>query len=167
MRSPAPTPLPVPLTAQASLISRCHYFGNFSVPLALRKLLPSRRTFMGIQVTLPQQGYETLRRWPRYKIDVPVRLIAQRPTKVAIVQGRGRELGRGGMDVFAGVDLSIDAQVAVEFTPPYAGQPIRVRGFVRNRNGYTYGIEFITENDADYRNVGQLESILKNLGSAS
>lgn len=120
---------------------------------------------MGIQVTLPQQGYATLRRWPRYKIDVPVRMITQRPTKVAIVQGRGRELGHGGMAVFAGIELAIDEQVEVEFTPPYAGQPIRVRGFARNRNGYTYGIEFVTENDADYGNVSQLEAVLKVLAS--
>jgi len=122
---------------------------------------------MGIQVTLPQQGYQTLRRWPRYNIDVPVRLIAQRPTKVAIVQGRGRELGCGGIAVFAGIELSIDEQVAVEFTPPYSGEPIRVRGFVRNRSGYTYGVEFITDNNADYRSVGKLELILKTLGSVS
>src|SRR5512142_1975655 len=115
---------------------------------------------MDIQVTLPQEGFQTLRRWPRYKIDVPVRLIAQRPTKVAIVQGRGRELGCGGMAVFAGLELSIDEQVAGEFTPRYAGEPIRVGGFVRNRSGYTYGLEFITEDDADYRNVRQLETIL-------
>ena len=120
---------------------------------------------MGIQVILPQQGYATLRRWPRYKVEMPVRLIAQRPTKVAIAQGRGRELGRGGMAVLAGIELPLNEQVAVEFTLPYSGQPVRVRGFVRNRNGYTYGIEFITENDADYMNVWQLESILKNLGS--
>ncbi len=122
---------------------------------------------MGIQVTLPQQGYDAIRRWPRYNIDVPVRLIAQRPTKVAIVQGRGKELNRGGIAVFAGIELSLNEQVAVEFTPPYSGQPIRVRAFVRNRSGYTYGIEFITENDTDYKNVGQLESILQTLGSVA
>ena len=121
---------------------------------------------MSIQVILPQEGYETPRRWQRYKVDVPIRLIAQRPTKVSIVQGRGRELNRGGMAIFAGAELSNDEQVAVEFTPPYSGQPIRVRGFVRNRSGYTYGIEFITENDADYKNVGQLEAILQTFGTA-
>ncbi len=118
---------------------------------------------MGIQATLPQQGYPINRRWPRYKIDVPVRLITQKPTKVVIRQGRGRDLGGGGMAVFAGIELSIGDQVAVEFTPPYSGQPIRVRGFVRNRRGYTYGVEFITENDSDYINVGQLESILQTM----
>ena len=111
--------------------------------------------------------WRSLRRWPRYKIDVPVRLIAERPTKVVIVQGRGKELGCGGMAVFGGIELSIDEQVAVEFTPPYAGQPIRIRAFVRNSNGYRYGIGFITENDADYQNVGRLEAILKTLGPVS
>jgi hypothetical protein len=119
---------------------------------------------MNIQTTPPQRGYE-LRRWPRYKVDIPVQLIAQRPTKVSIVQGRGRELNGGGMAVLLGSELGIDEQVAVEFTPPYCGQPIRVRAFVRNRSGSSYGIEFITENDADYINVGQLESVLKALGS--
>jgi hypothetical protein len=87
--------------------------------------------------------------------------------KVAIADGRGKDLNRGGMAVFAGIELSIDEQVEVEFTPPYAGRPLRVKAFVRNRRGYVYGIEFITENDADYRNVGQLESMLKTLSSVS
>jgi PilZ domain len=120
---------------------------------------------MGIQVVLPQPGYTKQRRWARYKVDVPVRVITDGPTKVAIVQGRGSELNCGGMTVFAGMELSMEAQVSVEFTPPYSGQPIRVRCFVRNRNGYTYGMEFITESDADYESVGQIAAILKGLGT--
>ena len=111
------------------------------------------------------QPYPIRRRWTRYKLDVPLRLIVQRPTKVAIVEGRGSELNCGGMTVFAGVELSEPDQVEVEFTPPYSGKPIRVRCFVRSRRGYTYGVEFITENDTDYASVGQIESILKSMGS--
>jgi hypothetical protein len=69
------------------------------------------------------------------------------------------------MTVFAGVELSIGEQVAVEFTPPYSGGPIRVRCFVRNRSGYSYGVEFITENDEDYQSVEQIQSTLKVMGS--
>lgn len=116
---------------------------------------------MSIEIIRPQAGYETVRQWSRYKIDVPVCLITQRPAKVASGHGRGRELCCGGMAVFAGIEVCLNEQVEVEFTPPYAGQPIRVRGFVRNRTGYRYGIEFITEDDADYNNVGQIETILK------
>ena len=120
---------------------------------------------MSIQVVTPQQGYATARRWPRYKMDVPVRVIKQGLTKVSIVQGRGSELNNGGMAIFAGMELSIGDQVMVEFTPPYTGQPIRVRCFVRNRAGYRYGVEFITESDDDYENVNRIETILRSMGS--
>jgi PilZ domain len=120
---------------------------------------------MSIQVVTPQPGYATARRFPRYKVDVPVRVITQGLTKVTIVQGRGSELNIGGMAVFAGMELSIGAQVIVEFTPPYSGQPIRVRCFVRNRAGYRYGVEFITESDDDYENVNRIETILRSMGS--
>ena len=120
---------------------------------------------MSIQVIVPQQGYASRRRWPRYKVDVPVRVITQGLTKVTIVQGRGSELNNGGMAIFAGTELSIGAQVLVEFTPPYSGQPVRVRCFVRNRAGYNYGVEFITESDDDYVSVDRIETILRSMGS--
>jgi len=81
-----------------------------------------------------------------------------------MVQGRGSELNCGGMAVSGGVELEIGAQVAVEFTPPCSGRPVRVRCFVRNRQRYTYGLEFITENDSDYESVAQVESSLENMG---
>jgi hypothetical protein len=49
-----------------------------------------------------------------------------------------------------------DLAPGVEFTPPYSDQPTTFRGFVRNRDGNHYGVEFITENDDDYRKVGEL-----------
>jgi hypothetical protein len=119
---------------------------------------------MSIQVVTPQQGYATQRRWPRYKMDVPVRVI-KGLTNVTIVQGRGSELNNGGLAIFAGTELSIGDQVMVEFTPPYTGQPIRVRCFVRNRAGYRYGVEFITENDDDYESVNRIETVLISMGS--
>ena len=119
---------------------------------------------MSTEVVTPQKFINT-RRWPRYKMDVPVRVIKQGVAKVSIVQGRGSELNNGGLAVFAGTELSIGEQVQVEFTPPYTGQPIRVRCFVRNRNGYRYGVEFITENDEDYENANRIETVLKSMAS--
>ncbi len=106
-----------------------------------------------------------MRRWPRYKIDVPLRVIKHGPTKVTIVQGRGSELNKGGMAIFAGTELSIGAQVFVEFTPPYSGQPIRVQCFVRDRNGYRYGVEYIRESDDDHESVNRIETVLASMGS--
>jgi len=42
--------------------------------------------------------------------------------------------------------LKVGREVAVEFTPPFTGLPIRVRGIVRNPAGYHYGMEFVREN---------------------
>ena len=70
------------------------------------------------------------------------------------------------MAVSGRVELAIGAQVAVEFATPYSGQAVRIRCFVRNRQRYTYGLEFITENDSDYESVAQVESTLGNMGIA-
>jgi hypothetical protein len=121
---------------------------------------------MGIQVVVPQSVHATARRWPRYKIEVPVQLVTLEPTDVAIVQGCGSNLNCGGMAVSGPVELTIGAQVAVEFTLPYSQQPVTARCFVRNRQRDTYGLEFIAENDSDYESVAQIEAILGNMGKA-
>jgi hypothetical protein len=121
---------------------------------------------MANQAFLPESGHATERRWPRYQIDVPVQIVTQGPTKVAIIQGRGSELNCGGMSVFGTVELAIGAQVRVEFAALCSGPPIRVRCFVRNRQRYNHGLEFVTENDSDYESVAQIESTLRNLGIA-
>ena len=68
--------------------------------------------------------------------------------------------------MFAGVELAIGEQVAVEFTPPYCGGPTRVRCFVRNRNGYSpMASNSSPKNDEDYQNVGQIQSALSAMDS--
>jgi hypothetical protein len=121
---------------------------------------------MANQSFLPESGHVMERRWPRHQIDLPVQVVTHGPTNVGIIQGRGSGLNCGGMSVFGTVEWAIGAQVGVEFTSPCSGQPIRVRCFVRNRQGYNYGLEFVAENDSDYDNVAQIESALRNLGIA-
>jgi len=120
---------------------------------------------MGTEAVVHESAYESVRRWPRYKLEVPVRLLAQKGDKVAIVQARGNELNEGGLAVFAGTELSLDEEVAVEFTPPYSGQPIRVRCLVRDRKGYCYGLEFLSVTIDDHQNVTQIRTVLRGLGS--
>jgi hypothetical protein len=114
---------------------------------------------------LHQSPHPKLRRWPRYKLDVPIRLIAPKGDKISIVQGRGQGLNEGGMAVFCGMELAVDEEVTIEFTPPYTGQPIRVRACVRDRSGYNYGLEFLQETESDYDGVGQIRAVLTAMGS--
>jgi PilZ domain-containing protein len=106
------------------------------------------------------QEYATPRRYPRMKIDVPLRIIAQRADKMSIVHGRGNELNEGGIAAFAGIEVRIGEQVWVEFTPPYSGGPIRVRGIVRDRTGYKYGIEFLAATIQEHDQVDHLRAVL-------
>ena len=98
------------------------------------------------------------RRHPRFAADFPVqvRLTTQGPTKAVACEGQGTNISGGGLAVRADIDLAVGTQVGVEFTPPYCDQPMTFRCFVRNRDGNLYGVEFITENDDDYRKAGEL-----------
>jgi hypothetical protein len=106
------------------------------------------------------------RRWARFKVDVPITLIIQTGKDSILVQGRGKDLNEGGMAVFAGAELNIGQQIAVEFTPAYPSQPIRIRCTVRNRRGYVYGIEFLLNNDRDQQEVNRLRTVLKGFEEA-
>ena len=119
---------------------------------------------MATEVTIPDPAFANGRRWPRYRIDVPIRLIVTKAENISIVQGRGNELNDGGMTVFAGIELAMDQVIAIEFTPPYSGQPIRVRGAIRNRSAYTYGVEFLLATDDDFENAGHIRAILGGMG---
>src|ERR1035441_8613020 len=113
--------------------------------------------------------YEQERRWPRHKIDVPVRADIHKPDRTLIRDGRGMEISEGGMCLMCqlmGVELQLGDEIEVEFTPPYSGKPIRVRSEVRNRNGYSYGVEFVPEGKNERSDVARLRQILKTFEQA-
>jgi hypothetical protein len=105
--------------------------------------------------------YAVQRRFPRFKLDVPVRVISYRDNKANIVSGRGNEVSEGGMAIFAGVEIRPGEQIWVEFTPPYSSEPLRVRATVRNRTGYKYGIEFRADDAEERERVARLRELLR------
>ncbi|MGA7381311.1 MAG: PilZ domain-containing protein [Terriglobales bacterium] len=111
-------------------------------------------------------AYPQERRWPRYKIDVPVRAVVHKPDKTLIRDGRGTEMSEGGMCLVAGVELGLGDEIEVEFTPPYSGEPIRVRSEVRNRDGYRYGVEFVADDKEERSDVARLRQMLKTFAEA-
>ena len=63
--------------------------------------------------------------------------------------------------IFAGIEVRLGEEIGVEFTPPYSSEPLRVRGIVRNRKGYKYGIEFLAENPDEHERVARLRELLR------
>ena len=119
-------------------------------------------TFMATAISAqPGIGFARKRRWERSLIDVPIRLIFWNSLHAAkIVDARGRDMSEGGMAVFAGVELRIGDIIEVEFTPAYSGQPLRVKAEVRNRRGYSYGIEFLTDTTGEQTQAARLRELL-------
>ena len=107
------------------------------------------------------------RRWPRHHLDVPIRVIVHSASKTSVFVGRGNELSEGGLAVTAGVELKAGDEAEIEFTPPYCGGPIRIRGVVRNRVGYRYGMEFVAEGEREKEQVERLKTMLTVLSSRS
>lgn len=109
----------------------------------------------------PSIGFVRKRRWERSRIDVPIRVIFWNSLHAAkIVDARGRDMSEGGIAVFAGVELRIGDIIEVEFTPAYSGQPMRVKAEVRNRRGYSYGIEFLTDTGKEQTQAARLRELL-------
>jgi hypothetical protein len=127
---------------------------------------PSKR-FELVEKPVKPRPVTGTRRWQRYPLDVPIRVIVDTPGKTKLFDGRGNELSEGGMAVTAGAELSLGREVAIEFTPPYTCVPIRVRGTVRNRSGYRYGVEFLTESVAECEQVNRLRQMLQTLSTVS
>ncbi len=119
---------------------------------------------MAVNVVVTESQFLHSRRFRRYKLDVPVRVVVQTEDKVRIIDGRGNELNEGGLAVNAGVELALDESVEVEFTPPYSGEPIRARAIVRNRDGYRYGLEFLSETPDDCERVMDIRVALQGYG---
>jgi hypothetical protein len=105
--------------------------------------------------------YAFERRWQRYKLDLPLRVVVQQKDKTSIVTGRGTEISEGGLAVFAGTELRVGDRMFVEFTPPYSGKPLRVAATVRNRSGYNYGVEFNSETDEQRAEVSNFQVLLR------
>lgn len=103
------------------------------------------------------------RRWWRYDVNVPIRVIVQNATKTAIFHGRAFSLSNGGMAMFASAELKPGDEMAVEFTPPYSLPPLRVEARICNRAGYNYGAEFMAESIRQRRDVAQFCQLLSTL----
>jgi hypothetical protein len=101
------------------------------------------------------------RRWQRYRLNLPIRLIFTHDGTTKIMSGRGNDMSEGGVLVFAGMELKTNDEVTIEFTPPFADGPVRASGVVRHRRGYNYGIEFLQDTDTDKEQTEKFRGLLR------
>jgi hypothetical protein len=111
--------------------------------------------------TKPAQERAIFRRWQRYRLNLPIRLIVTRKDGTRIADGRANDISEGGMLIFAGMELRSEDKVLIEFTPPYSSAPVRAPGIVRHRRGYNYGVEFSPETSADGEDTEKLRNMMR------
>ena len=101
------------------------------------------------------------RRWPRQKVDVPVRLVLHGYNRTFLVEGCGNDLSEGGMLVFAGLQLPVGREVEVEFQLPESSESLRLPATIRDRNRYFYGLEFTAANSEQQSQIARLRQRLR------
>jgi len=87
--------------------------------------------------------YSSVRRWHRCKVSLSMRLVLHGPAGVEYMYAHGRDISEGGMAVYVPTELNVGDSAALEFTVPYSQEKMLLKAFVRNREGFRYGIEFI------------------------
>jgi len=100
------------------------------------------------------------RRWQRFRLNMPVRLIVARDNSTRITDGRANDISDGGLLIFAGFELNLGDSVFVEFTPPFSGEAVRARGVIRHRRGYNYGVQFYSETSLEEDQIKKFRSLL-------
>ena len=88
-------------------------------------------------------GRPEMRRWRRYPIDLPVRVIvpAGNGDRKKFTPARGTAVSGGGMALYVDLPLKPDDEIQVEFQTP---SQLQVTGTVRNHRDHCFGLEFLT-----------------------
>jgi hypothetical protein len=89
-----------------------------------------------------EERHEEDRRHRRYRVDLRLRLLTGPANNHRTIFARGSNISEGGMRVFAPADLVLGELVTLELMLPYSEQKIVVRGVLRNREGFSYGVEY-------------------------
>jgi PilZ domain len=101
------------------------------------------------------------RRWQRFRFDVPVQVVLEREARKLAFPGRGTGMNEGGIGLDVEAPLQPGEQVQLEFTPPYAGLKVLVRGLVRHADGNRCGIEFLTADEGEREELALFRRMLR------
>ena len=114
-------------------------------------------------VTLAQPTHTGVRRWERFPVDIRLKASFKRNGMPLAIFGRGSDVSQGGMAAYIPSELPVGTNVELELSLPYVSgeQPIRISAAVRNRNGFRYGLEYVSLSEPDK------ERLLKSLKALS
>jgi len=83
------------------------------------------------------------RRWERLSVVIPVNITVFLNSERFTLRGEASDISRGGMRLFLTREFESGTSLILEFLVPYNTMEFVVRGIIRNRHGFTYGVEFL------------------------
>jgi len=86
------------------------------------------------------------RRWERYPVNLRTKITINCGGETSSFFGEATDLSHGGLKLFMPRDVAAGIIVLVELAFPYNARSVALRGMIRNRAGFSYGIEFIRIN---------------------
>ena len=84
------------------------------------------------------------RRYPRHRVDLPVKLTALRDQGYAEIAGRCSDIGHGGIGAILTGEVPAGEVVSIEFRLPSSTALLTIRAIVRFQRGFTHGLEFLS-----------------------
>jgi c-di-GMP-binding flagellar brake protein YcgR len=98
--------------------------------------------------TSPEQlGMTRSRMFLRYELDARATVIISDDDGVKKLSVRTLDIAEGGMALVCPVDLPTNSSLQIEVKLPGTGDLLKIRGLVRNRSGFRFGIEFLRIRD--------------------
>ncbi len=82
------------------------------------------------------------RRWERYDVRIEVNVTIVENGKPSTLVGQASDVSKGGLRLFVTRAIEPGSSITMELVLPYYSKELVIRGVVRNRDGFTHGIEF-------------------------
>ncbi|MFZ0420068.1 MAG: PilZ domain-containing protein [Candidatus Sulfotelmatobacter sp.] len=83
------------------------------------------------------------RRWERYEVKIRTKITVNLNGETLCFHGEASDVSIGGLRLFMPRPLEPGIIVLMELSLPYNSQGMAIRGLIRNRNGFSYGVEFL------------------------
>jgi c-di-GMP-binding flagellar brake protein YcgR len=99
---------------------------------------PSRAEDSAIPLGRPR------RRWDRHDVATSVNVTTVVNGERTTFSGQACDISIGGLRLFLTREIDAGTSLQLEFLLPYYSMELVVRGVVRNRSGFTHGVEFIS-----------------------
>jgi len=110
---------------------------------------------LGPRMETSKPDFTIQRRWPRYKVELRLKVKGDKPGQLAFAFGQGSDVSEGGMAAYIPAEFEVGDSMTLEVQLPYAKESLLLKAAVRNRNGFRYGLEYTQISDEDRQQLGK------------